>query len=343
MPSTTEAAARKETRQAPRILGVSAPLALVMDRVRRVASSDATILLTGESGVGKEVIARSLHSGHARRHSGPFIAVHCGAIPSNLIESELFGHVRGAFTGADRDREGRFEQAHGGTLFLDEVSTMGADMQVKLLRALQERTVNRVGGGPSFDVDVRVIAASNQDLRALVKSGAFRQDLYYRLNVVQIDIPPLRDRVEDIPVLALHFVERTCVRGGSSAKSIPADVMKILVAYPWPGNVRELENAMEASVVLAGDTASIDARDLPDSILFQDSASDGPMIQLSRKGTCLRSLVSGIEREIIIQSLRMAQGNKAMAARLLKLKRTTFVEKMRRLNLESTEAALSEN
>jgi len=314
--------------------GESPALAAVVDRILRVASSDATVLIAGESGVGKEIAARTLHQGHARRRLGPFVAVHCGAIPESLIESELFGHVRGAFTGADRDREGRFEQARGGTLFLDEVSTMGPEMQVKLLRALQERTVCRVGGSQTVEVNVRVVAASNQNLSELVRRGSFREDLYYRLNVVQIAIPPLRDRIEDVPVLARLFVERASARAESCVKSIPSDVMKRLMEYSWPGNVRELENAMEASVILAGEDVEIRAADLPEAIRRREESEPSPLVQLTRKGTCLRSLVSNIERDLVLQSLRLSRGNKAEAARLLGLKRTTFVEKMRRLDLE---------
>ena len=195
------------SKPAERLLGTSPAMSGVMERVRRVSASDATVLLIGESGVGKEVVARELHAGHPRRATGPFVAVNCGAIPSTLIESELFGHARGSFTGAEREHQGKFEQAAGGTLFLDEVSTMTAEMQVKLLRALQERSICRVGGTQSIPTDARVVAASNQDLMALVRAGSFRQDLYYRLNVVQVTVPALRERVVDIPLLAQHFVE----------------------------------------------------------------------------------------------------------------------------------------
>jgi transcriptional regulator with PAS, ATPase and Fis domain len=314
--------------------GVSQALAAVVDRLLRVASSDATVLIMGESGVGKEIAARTLHQRHPRRRSGPFVAVNCGAIPSNLIESELFGHVRGAFTGAEREHEGHFEQARGGTLFLDEVSTMGSEMQVKLLRALQERTICRVGGSQTVEVNVRVVAASNQNLGELVLRGVFRDDLYYRLNVVQIAIPPLRDRLEDVPLLASLFVARASARAAFPVKSIPADVLKRLTAYSWPGNVRELENAMEAAVILAGEAEEIRAADLPEAVFERETSDLSPLVQLTRKGTCLRSLVSTIERDLVLQSLRLSRGNKAEAARLLGLKRTTFVEKMRRLDLE---------
>jgi len=261
--------------------------------------------------------------------------VHCGAIPLNLIESELFGHVRGSFTGAERDHAGKFEQAHGGTLFLDEVSTMGPDMQVKLLRALQERSVCRVGGTSSVGVDVRVIAASNQDLREMVRRGAFREDLYYRLNVVQISIPALRERAEDIPGLARLFVEGACRRAGAPLKSIPPEMLRALDGHAWPGNVRELENAMEAAVVLAGAALDLRIADLPATIRLGEEVDSRRMVQLTSKGTSLRAIVSGLERDLVLQSLRLARGNKAEAARLLGLKRTTFVEKMRRLDLET--------
>jgi transcriptional regulator with PAS, ATPase and Fis domain len=321
-------------RSTDELQGVSQALAAVVDRLLRVASSDATVLIMGESGVGKEIAARTLHQRHPRRRSGPFVAVNCGAIPSNLIESELFGHVRGAFTGAEREHEGRFEQARGGTLFLDEVSTMGPEMQVKLLRALQERTICRVGGSQTVDVNVRVVAASNQNLSELVLRGVFRDDLYYRLNVVQIAIPPLRDRLEDVPLLASLFVARASVRAAFPVKSIPADVLNRLMAYSWPGNVRELENAMEAAVILAGEADEIRAADLPEAVFEREASDPSSLVQLTRKGTCLRSLVSTIERDLVLQSLRLSRGNKAEAARLLGLKRTTFVEKMRRLDLE---------
>jgi transcriptional regulator with PAS, ATPase and Fis domain len=258
------------------------------------------------------------------------VPVHCGAVPENLIESELFGHVRGAFTGADRDKPGRFELADGGTLFLDEIGTMRADLQVKLLRVLQTRQVQRVGGTKSIPVDVRVVAATNDDLKAKVDRGEFREDLYYRLNVIPISIPALRDRRSDIPLLTAHFVAKYAHRNNLPAKEVAQEAMRLLMRHDWPGNVRELENAIEYATVMSGGRAKIDATDLPAELT---RTADVPVLpyQVTEDGLDFRSVVSEIERNLITQSLELTNGNKARAAQLLDLKRTTFVEKLKRI------------
>jgi transcriptional regulator with GAF, ATPase, and Fis domain len=233
----------------------------VFELIQNVANTTSTVLIEGETGTGKEQVARAIHATSSSNRSGEFIAINCAAIPENLLESELFGHEKGAFTSAIAQRKGRFELAHGGTLFLDEVGDIPAGMQVKLLRVLQDRRFERVGGSTSIEVDVRVIAATNRSLGKLVRRGKFREDLYYRLNVVRIELPPLRDRLEDVPLLATHFAEKYCRPGEQPRPFSPATMQKLL-AHSWPGNIRELENAVErASVVARG--PSIEPDDLP--------------------------------------------------------------------------------
>jgi transcriptional regulator with PAS, ATPase and Fis domain len=295
-----------------------------------VSQVDSTVLITGESGVGKELIVQALHYRHPLRKSGKLIAVHCGAIPENLIESELFGHTRGAFTGADRDKPGRFELADGGTLFLDEIGTMRPDLQVKLLRVLQSRQIQRVGGTASIAVDVRVIAATNDDLKSKVERGEFREDLFYRLNVIPVHVPPLRERRSDIPLLAAHFVAKYCHHNNLPAKEVSQDAMRALMRHEWPGNVRELENAIEYATVMSGGRTLLEPGDLPGELNEQGLSSVLPYT-LTEEGINFRSVVSEVERNLILQSLEITGGNKARAAQLLELKRTTFVEKLKRI------------
>src|SRR5437868_1322213 len=246
------------------IVGQSPALRATLDIIRQAAPSSATVLLLGESGTGKELFARALHE-HSGRAAGPFVPINCAAIPETIVESELFGYERGAFTGAVQRKEGRIERAQGGTLFLDEVGELTPAVQVKLLRFLQEGEIERLGGTGTLKVDCRVVAATNQDLSARVREGKFREDLYYRLNVIQVVLPPLRDRAEDVPILADHFIARYAAKNGKSIRGVTRAALAALEAYPWPGNVRELEHAIERAVVLSRG-AQIDVDDLPESV-----------------------------------------------------------------------------
>jgi DNA-binding NtrC family response regulator len=298
-----------------------------------VAATNSTILISGETGTGKELVARAIHHNSPRR-GNQFVAINCSAIPETLLEAELFGHVRGAFTGAVGNRIGRFEQAHKGTLFLDEVGTMGAPLQMKLLRALQEREVDRVGDSRTIKVDVRVLAATNSDLAKLVAEGKFREDLYYRLNVIPVRLPPLRDRKEDIPLLVQHFLDRFCreLSPPRPAMTVSQQAMRQLMAYGWPGNVRQLENALERGVALSAGRTQIELADLPPDVQeFGDAPTSG-VFALPEDGIDFQEYVGGVERELIRQSLERTGGNKGRAAQLLNLKRTTLVEKLKRMN-----------
>jgi DNA-binding NtrC family response regulator len=318
-------------------VAASQPMRHALDKLRRVAARDTTVLLQGESGTGKEVAARYLQSHHPARAEGPFVCVHCGGIPETLLESELFGHVRGAFTGADRDRVGKFEEAHGGTLFLDEISTMSLEAQVRLLRVLQERRVTRIGATESRAVDVRVIVATNQDLKSLIDAGKFRLDLYYRVSTYPVELPALRERPSDILPLVEHFARRVVDRLELAApKRFPAEAIQALSAHDWPGNVRELENAVEYASIQCEDRDDVTVADLPTEIAGLDvdcGVATGGIV-VTEEGVSLRSAVTNLERELILQSLRLSAGNKARAAELLELKRTTFLEKLRRLEQE---------
>jgi len=307
-----------------------------MDQLRRVARLDTTVLLEGESGTGKEVAARQLHDNHPRRSGGPFVCVHCGAIPETLLESELFGHVKGAFTGAERDRVGKFEQAHGGTLFLDEISTMSVEAQVRLLRVLQDRRVTRVGSTEDRQVDVRVVVATNQDLQGLVEQGKFRLDLYYRISTFPIPLPPLRERAADVLPLVELFSSRTAQRLGlDRPRPLSSEALCALTSYSWPGNVRELENVVEYAMIQC-DEEMLSVRHLPPHFADLRGTSSGAMtsVVVTEDGVSFRSAVTTLERELILQSLQLAEGNKARAAELLDLKRTTFLEKLRKLEGE---------
>jgi transcriptional regulator with PAS, ATPase and Fis domain len=294
-----------------------------------VAVTNSTILITGETGTGKEVVARAVHHNSPRRLER-FVALNCSAIPESLLEAELFGHVRGAFTGAIGNRQGRIEQAHKGSLFLDEVGTMSVGLQVKLLRVLQEREFERVGDSNTIKVDVRILAATNSDLAAMVADGSFREDLYYRLNVIPVTLPPLRERREDIPLLVQHFLEKGR-QDGRQPPTVSQDAMRRLMSYPWPGNVRQLENAVERVVAFSGGRNQIDMSDLPPEFLDAETAPLGAPVSLPESGLDFDVFMSGIERELIERSLERTHGNKGRAARLLNLKRTTLVEKIKRL------------
>jgi two-component system, NtrC family, response regulator HydG len=312
---------------AEQIIGKSQSIKALMDMLAMIAPSEATVLITGESGTGKELIARCIHFNSARKDN-PLVVVNCAAIAETLLESELFGHEKGAFTGADRARMGRFEQAHGGSLFLDEIAETSPAMQAKLLRAIQEREIQRVGGQDTLHVDVRIIAATNRDLAHEVKQGRFREDLYYRLNVVVLEVPPLRRRLDDIPLLAHHFVELFAARNRKRVKGFSPQAMDMLVKYGWPGNVRELENAIERAVILMpGDY--ITEKQLPMSIL-QSQTDESEHLQ-----TCPTSMppaersLGEIEREAILTALEVAGGNKSEAARRLGITRKTLHNKLK--------------
>jgi DNA-binding NtrC family response regulator len=312
------------------ILGRSRPMQALFHLLETVARSSSTILITGETGTGKEVVARAIHHNSPRR-SHRFVALNCSAIPETLLEAELFGHVRGAFTGAVGTRQGRLEQAHKGTLFLDEVGTMSAALQVKLLRALQEREFERVGDSQTIKVDVRVIAATNSDLARLVAAGTFREDLYYRLHVIPIQLPPLRDRRDDIPLLVKHFL--TKFAAGSSIHASQS-AMRALMAYDWPGNVRQLENAIERAVALCAGRQEIEVADLPPEVQQTPHASAPPYVDFPDEGLDLPRYLATIERDLIHRALDRTRGNRNKAADLLRIKRTTLVEKLRRLGAD---------
>jgi two-component system, NtrC family, response regulator AtoC len=321
------------------IIGKSRPMMRLLQLVETICGTNSTILITGETGTGKEVVARSIHHNSPRRMNR-FVALNCSAIPETLLEAELFGHVRGAFTGASGNRQGRLEQAHKGTLFLDEVGTMSAALQMKLLRVLQEREFERVGDSHTIKVDVRVIAATNSDLTKLVAEGDFREDLFYRLNVIPVHLPPLRERKDDIPLLVRHFLDKlTAADDGAPAGgrdiTVSQEAMRRLMAYHWPGNVRQLENAIERAVAFAAGRTQIDLGDLPPEIQeARDeslSAAVASGVSLPQDGMNLDLFIASIERDLIHRSLERTGGNKGEAARLLGLKRTTLVEKLKRL------------
>ncbi len=334
------------------LVGIGPAMQDVLGKARAASATRATVLLQGESGTGKEIIARAIHamSGQADQ---PFVPVHCGAIPDNLIESELFGFTKGAFTDARKDAPGKFREASGGTIFLDEVSTMPMGAQVRLLRVLQEREVQPLGGGGPVKVDVRVIAATNQDLWQRVQEGHFREDLFYRLEVVPITLPPLRTRREEIPFLAQHFLNRKAREHGLYPKALHPSVDSLLMALPWNGNVRQLENAIERAIVLSAARPVLTREDftflterLPEgprivqelppveSFSLAAAVPSVPSLDLPAEGVDLNQVVSDMEKKLMLQSLQVTRGNKKRAAELLGLKRTTFLEKMKRLDLE---------
>ena len=317
------------------LVGDSPQMRRVGHIIRMVGGRRSTVLITGETGTGKEVAARALHLAGPRRRS-PLVAVNCSALPENLLEAELFGHVRGAFTGAVHNRVGRFEQAHGGTLFLDEVGDLAPDLQAKLLRVLQEREFQRLGSSETVHVDIRVIAATNGNLPERIRQGRFREDLYYRLNVVPIEMPPLRQRRADIPLLARHFIEKVCRAEEIPVQTLGEDALERLCAHSWPGNVRELENAVEMGVALSGNRRSLGAADFPLSAgahvnSASWSAAPMPLVALPDDGLNYEQTLAMFERSILEQALRKTGGNKKAAAEMLGLKRTTLSAKVRSL------------
>ena len=320
------------------IIGTGRGMKRIFELVETIAGLTSTVLIQGETGTGKELIAKAIHFNSPRKDQ-KLVSINCGAIPENLLESELFGHVKGAFTGAVQTRIGRFEQANSGTIFLDEIGNMPLALQVKLLRVLQEREFERVGGNSTVKVDVRIIAATSSNLEQMVKDGTFREDLYYRLNVIPINLPPLRERREDIPLLVQRFIEHFCETHKLDLKTISPNVLKALMAYDWPGNVRQLENIVERMVALTANRPAILPADLPGEIQNRDSLNFVPLIEIPEGGISFQDVVTDMERELIVQSLRRTNGNKKLAAKLLNLKRTTLIEKIKRIGLAEHMAA----
>jgi DNA-binding NtrC family response regulator len=329
------AAARLQTTPADEplpLIGEHVLMQRIADLIRKVARTDATVLILGESGTGKELVARALHA-QSERADGAFVPVNCGAIPAELLESEMFGHERGAFTGAAGPRAGLFQLAHRGTIFLDEVAEMSPALQVKLLRVLQDREVRPVGGDRVVTVDVRVVAASNKDLAAELVSGRFREDLYYRLNVIPVTTPALRERRSDIPLLVSHFLAAHNGRRRERPVSVSDEAMVHLREYDWPGNVRELENLIERLAILT-EQPVIGASQLPPAIRVLAAARDAGRITFDDDGLDLHAAVEEFQHRLIAEALRRTKGNKQAAARLLGLKRTTLVAKLRRCGMD---------
>ncbi|MCD6389015.1 MAG: sigma-54-dependent Fis family transcriptional regulator [Desulfobulbaceae bacterium] len=313
------------------MIGESEKIKKVFSMIDKVCDSDTTVLIQGESGTGKELIAKALHYGSARK-KGLFIPINCGAIPPDLLESELFGHEKGAFTHAIRSRQGRFELADGGTVFLDEIGEMSPMLQVKILRVLQEKEFERIGGTKTIKSDFRVIAATNRILEDEVKKGRFREDLYYRLTVLPISAPPLRERVTDIPLLVDYFLEKLNHAKKRSIKGFSQDVMSSFMNYAWPGNVRELENVMERMVILA-ESEFLTLEDLPEHFLEARDAVVSEIYEIPAQGFYLSKVVAHFEKKLIIQALGQTKWVKNQAAKLLNVNRTTLLEKMKRFKI----------
>lgn len=315
------------------IISNSLKMAEIFSVIEKVSRSNSSILITGESGTGKELIAKSIH--HFSKRSGQnFVGINTGAIPESLLESELFGHVKGAFTSALKDRKGKFEHAHKGTIFLDEISNMPHSLQVKLLRILQEREFERVGDNNTVQIDVRVIAATNINLEEMIKKGDFREDLFFRLNVIPIIIPPLRERKADIPLLANYFIKKYCNLNEFKPKTISMSAIKILREFSWPGNIRHLENIIERMVVLNPDASMLSPKDIPEEIVLENIEGkyiDTDISLIPEEGIPLNDILKNIERKYIMQSLEKTSWNKQKAAKLLNIKRTTLIEKLRKI------------
>jgi two-component system response regulator AtoC len=310
------------------MVGNSPEMRKVHDAIRQVAPEKATVLIVGETGTGKELAAHALHH-LSPRHEALFVAVNCAAIPADMLESELFGHVRGAFTGAVKDRTGKFELADGGTLFLDEITEMPVSLQAKLLRALQEGVIERLGGHRPISVDLRVVAATNRDPQQAVREGLLREDLYYRLNVFRLDLPPLRDRRDDIPQLARHFLSRRGIVIG-----IGEDALATLQGYDWPGNVRELENVLERAAIVCGGKF-INVSHLPADLAVSSGAPDIRSAKLNQENLSMPLATEDLEKQLILEALRQTGGNKSRAARLLDISERSLWYKLTRYNLQS--------
>lgn len=321
------------------IIGKSREIRSVIDLAKRVAPSDSTILVTGESGTGKELVARGIH--HASdRTLEPFIAVNCGAIPEDLLESELFGHEKGSFTGAYKERKGRFEMAHRGTIFLDEIGDMSPKLQVKLLRVLQEKKIERIGSSESINIDVRVIAATHKNLEHLIKKELFREDLYFRLNVIPIQMPPLRSRKSDLPILVNAFIQKFNHEKKKKISGFSSEAFDALQSYEWPGNVRELENLIERLTIIIGE-GMITLEDLPPRYSQCAKRSLPDDIEIPDSGIDFNTLVSDFENRLLLKALEKTNWNRNKAAHLLRLNRTTLVEKLKKKGLSQEDNALT--
>lgn len=315
-----------------KIIGQSHVILQLLETIKRISSSPSTVLITGESGTGKELIAKSIHF-NSTQSQGPFVPVHCGAIPKDLLESELFGHIKGSFTGAVKDRVGRFQMAEEGTLFLDEISTMELSTQVKLLRVLQEKEFQPVGSEKIITTNARVIAASNDNLEVAVKQGTFRKDLFYRLNVIPVHVPPLRERTSDIPILIKHFIKEFSKTRTTKIKEIDETAIKHLANYSWPGNIRELENLIERLCVLKVNDRIVTS-DLPSQYQSRHQIHNNAIIQIPESGLNFNSLVASFENELILKALRKTNWNRNQAAKLLQLNRTTLLEKIKKKGIK---------
>ncbi|MBU1740177.1 MAG: sigma-54 dependent transcriptional regulator, partial [Proteobacteria bacterium] len=309
------------------IVGAAPAMKSIFDTIRKVADTRSTVLIQGESGTGKELVAKAIHYNSPRKHK-PLVTVNCAAVPTHLIESEFFGYVRGAFTGADRTKKGLFEEAEGSTIFLDEISDLPPELQAKLLRVLQEGEIRRLGDTASRTVDVRVLAATNRDLEAAVEQGKFREDLYYRLNVIPLNIPPLRERPEDVPLLARHFLVKMAERHGRQVKRLSPEAERVLINQPWPGNVRQLENVIEQAVVMAeGET--IGSRNLPTALSRE---AGGLVVRVPEDRLDLKGLVREAtalaERQIIARALEKENGNRTRTAQVLGISRRCLITKI---------------
>jgi transcriptional regulator with GAF, ATPase, and Fis domain len=317
------------------IITNSLKMAEIFAKVEKIANSNSTVLIYGENGTGKELIARSIHHFSLRREYR-FVGVNTGALPDNLLEDELFGHVKGSFTSAVKDRKGKFEYAHRGTIFLDEISNMPPALQIKLLRVLQEREFERIGDNQSIKVDVRIIAATNKNIKELVEKEKFREDLYYRLNVIPIDLAPLRERRSDIPLLANYFAMKYATLNNLSSKNFTLPAIRILQGYSWPGNVRQLENIVERIVVLNPDSTVFTPQNIPTEVKpdlpCDEEGSAAVMVpeEIPEEGVSLNDMVRSVEKQMILKSLEKTSWNKQKAAKLLKLKRTTLIEKIKK-------------
>jgi len=314
------------------IIGKSPAMQQVFDLIAQVAPTRSTVLIQGESGTGKELVAKAIHAASTRA-DGPFVAINCGNIPAELLESEMFGHVRGAYTGATASKKGLFEVADGGSLFLDEIASIPMEIQAKLLRVIQEREFRRLGGVESIRVDVRIIAATNSDLLAAVTRGTFRDDLYYRLNVILIKLPPLRERTEDIPMLAEHFIRKYCAENNREPAALDPAALKVLMDYDWPGNVRELENVIERAVVLST-SKTLTADLFPRNVTV--GAQRSP-VELPGNGIRVKERVASFERALIKAALEKTEWNQKKAAQLLQVNATTLSEKIKRLKIKAGE------
>jgi two-component system, NtrC family, response regulator AtoC len=320
------------------LVGSSPAMQRLFSTLELVSPLNSTILIQGETGTGKELVARTIHHNSPRRDQ-PFVAFNAAAIPEGLAEAELFGHVKGAFTGAVNARMGRFEAADRGTLFIDEVSSMTLSLQAKLLRALQEREVERIGTSKPVKINARVVAATNVDLMTMVKDGTFREDLYYRLNVVRVVLPPLKGRREDIPILAQHFVQESCASNGLASKRLSQGALRLLMTYGWPGNIRQLQNCVEHAVALSGDASEIGPEAMPEELHSPETLSSVSLPTMPDEGINFSATMSQVERELILRYLAKTGGNKRQAAKLLNLSRTTLLDKMHRLGVTDSSAA----